>query len=152
MKYLSLLGMAMCCLLYNVSMAQSKLPIRQVLPNKATLFKRLPEKFTTSKLYVDKLFSGANTGAIKMPLTNNNYFEGVILEKVMKNPHVESMNIKSSNYDGAMLTISKITHDDKSVSYVGRIISIKYGDAYLLTFENDTFHFTKDIQSQLLVE
>jgi hypothetical protein len=152
MKLLTLTGILLCCLLCNLSMAQSKLPLRQTLPNKSPLFSKLPQKVTANKLHIDRLFSIADEGYIKIPLADNNYFEGVVLEKVRKNPNVISMNVKLTNYEGAMLTVSKIVNDDQTVNYVGRIVSIKHGDIYMLTFEDNKYYFTKQMQSLLLVE
>jgi hypothetical protein len=133
-------------------MAQSKLPVHQSLPSKSPLFSKLPQKVSASKLHIDRLFSIADSGHIKIPLADNNLFEGVVLEKVRKNPNVVSMNVKLTNYDGAMLTVSKIVNDDQTVNYVGRIVSIKHGDVYMLTFEDNKFYFTKNMQSMMLVE
>jgi hypothetical protein len=133
-------------------MAQSKLPLRQELPNKSPLFSKLPQKVAASKLHIDRLFSIADSGHIKIPLSDNNFFEGVVLEKVRKNQNVVSMNVKITNYEGAMLTVSKIVNDDQTVNYVGRIVSIKHGDVYMLTFEDNKFYFTKSMQSTMLVE
>jgi hypothetical protein len=133
-------------------MAQSKLPFRQSLPNKSTLFSRLPQKVGASKLHIDKLFSSADTGHIKISLADNNFFEGVVMEKVRKNQNVTSMNVKLTNYDGAMLTVSRIVQDDQSIKYIGRIISIKHGDVYMLTLEDNKYFFTKNMQALTMVE
>ncbi len=152
MKFLTLTGILLCCILCNLSMAQTKLPLRQTLPNKSPLFSRLPQQVAASKLNIDMLFSVSVSGYIKIPLADNNFFEGVVLEKVRKNPNVISMNVKLTNYEGAVLTVSKIVHDDQTVNYVGRIVSIKHGDVYMLNFEDNKYYFTKQMQSMTLVE
>ncbi len=142
----------MCYALFLDAQAQTSLPTRKLLPEKSFLFGRLPEKFSISNLWIQKLFDGPDSGTIKIPLTPINSFEGVIVEKVQKNSHVVNMNIKSTNYDGALLSLSKITYDDHSIKYMGRIVSIHYGDVILLTQENNTLSFTRKKQSVVITE
>ena len=142
----------LCCILYIHSDAQVLPPLNQTLPEKSALFSHLPDKFNINILLIEKLFNSPASGTVRFPLSDNNYFEGAIIEKIQKNKNVMCLNIRSSNYDGAWFTLSQITNDDHSVSYIGRIVSIRYGDVFMLAKEKDQFYFTKEKQSLLLVE
>lgn len=123
---------------------------RQQLTEKPRLFARLPERFTVGKPILDKLFT---TGSRHISAGNQEFpFEGEVIEKVQKNPNVVSVNIRLSNYEGAILNVSRIINSDLSVSYVGRAVNINSGDILLLKNENGKFYFTKEKQSLTMVE
>ncbi|MEJ7767628.1 MAG: hypothetical protein WKF89_07435 [Chitinophagaceae bacterium] len=153
MKSLTLLGvMMLCCTCYFRSTAQLSPPIRQNNTEKLSLFSRLPEKFLLDKASIEKLFTSPVSGTVKILLADNTFFEGTVTEIVQKNLNVASINIKSSNFDGALLTISKTTYENKSVKYAGRIVSMRYGDVLTLTNKNNQFIFSKEKQSLYMVE
>ena len=147
-----LIAGVLCYALLFDAQAQTSPPFRKLLPEKSFLFGHLPEKFGISNLLIQKLFDGPDSGTVSIPLTPDYSFEGVILEKVQKNPHVVSMNIKSTNYEGALLSLSKITYNDHSNKYIGRIVSIHYGDVILLTQDNNTLSFIRKKQSVVITE
>lgn len=124
---------------------------KQFFIEKPKLFNNLPDKFTVGKLFLQQLFSG-NISTISLPAANGEPLQGEVIERVQKNPNVMSINIKLSNYDGALFNVSRIILSDLSVSYVGRVINIKNGDILLLNRENDQFYFTKEKQSLVTVE
>ena len=101
---------------------------------------------------IEDLFSGPDSGSVKILLSVNNFFEGTITERIQRNENVVTLNIKSSNYDGALLTISKVLNSNKELTYTGRIVSMQYGDVLILKKESDRFFFTKAKQSLVIVE
>ncbi len=139
---------AMYSMLFFHVQAQPLPPTHKLLPEKALLFNKLPEQFKITNLLIEKLFAGT----VIIPITANSFFEGVIIDKVQKSPNVTNINIKSTNYDGALLSVSKITYNDFTTKYNGRIISIHYGDVFLLTQENNTLYFKKKKQSAVITE
>jgi hypothetical protein len=54
-----------------------------------------------------------------------------------------SIVIRSTNFPGAALSFSKITKEDGTISYAGRIISFQHGDAYEINQENGQYYFVK---------
>jgi hypothetical protein len=56
---------------------------------------------------------------------------------------LQSVVIRSTNFPGAALSFSKLTKEDGTISYVGRIISFQHGDAYEITMENGQYFFIK---------
>lgn len=144
--------MLLCCMLCLRLQAQLIPPINQVLPNKSSLFSQLPNRFIVKNSLIENLFSTPASTRVKILLSAGNYFEGIITERVQKNENVLNVNIKSSNYDGALLTLSKISYNDKPDVFIGRIVSLPYGDVLMLSKEKDQFFFTREKQSLVIVE
>ena len=151
MKHALRAGLALLCnVLYLSSAAQP--PIRQVLPNKPLLFSQLPEKLTISPELLEQLFSVDAGQHIKIPLGAGNYLTGVVKEKTARNKHVLNITIECTNYDGALLTVSRIAGMGSAVTYLGRVVNIRYGDVLLLTEQNNQYLLVKEKQSLVIVE
>jgi hypothetical protein len=147
-----LIAGVMCYVLFFNTYAQHLPKQGNVIPEKRLLFGKLPEQFPITYSWLDKIFIGPDTGTVRIHVTGNSYFEGTISEKVQMNAHVTTINIKSSNYEGAMLSVSKIRYNDSTMKYIGRIISIQHGDMFELTQENDEVFFKKKKQSVVITE
>ena len=63
-----------------------------------------------------------------------------------------TINIRLTNYDQALFTISRISGKDEKESFTGRIVHRNYGDVLLLVQENEKFYLRKEKQSLFLVE
>lgn len=58
---------------------------------------------------------------------------GEVISQVSKyGQAIQSVVIRCAGFDGARLTLSKITLPDGSIKYTGRIISLQHGDLYQL--------------------
>jgi len=143
----------MLCLAFGFSARSQVTPlVRQTPLPKAALFTNLPQKSNITTARIEKILESPVKALISFPLSATEVFKGVVLEKVRKNEHVETINIRSLNYGGSLLTISKIVRDDKPVSYIGRVISMDHSDALVLKQENGQLYFSKEKQSQVIVE
>ena len=78
--------------------------------------------------------------------------EGLVLAKVAITPQQLSINIRCTNYQNALLNISRITESDGSFTYIGRIVSPRHGDVLLLWQENGQYAFIKKQQLLTMVE
>ena len=78
--------------------------------------------------------------------------EGEIVSNFRKNKQVSGIQLKAANYGGALLTLSRITEEDGSTSFTGRIYNRETGEAYVLTKENDQYFFVKTNAKFLLVD
>jgi hypothetical protein len=146
-----LVGIAFCIVSLNAT-GQITPPLHQTLPVKPSLFGQLPQKCSISNAAVEKIFSGESSGTLRIPFGDNFFFEGRVLDKVQKNANAVTVNIRLSNYDNALFTISKVFTGDGSISYRGRIVNINYGDVLILEKENNQLYITKEKQSLFLVE
>ncbi len=125
---------ALLCSLCLVAQNE-KPPITEPNYNKPKLFNNLPDKIPVSSDEINRLLNTAvgQTTSLKLSTTTNIEFEGEVIYSASKyGNRISSVIIRSSNYNGASFTISKITSSVGVVSYVGRIISFGHGDLYEL--------------------
>jgi hypothetical protein len=82
--------------------------------------------------------------SVSFSLVNNLNFQGVVSSLASKFDNMlNSVVIRSTNFPGAALSFSRITKEDGTFSYVGRIISFQHGDAYEINLENGQYYFVK---------
>ena len=121
-------------------------PINEPNPNKPTLFTSLPDMIRLQSATVSALFSNTVGTQVDTELAevNSFRFQGQVVSSVSKYDNkIQSVVIRSSNYPGALLTISKLTAENGKVSYTGRIISMQHGDLYELKEIDEHMVFVK---------
>jgi hypothetical protein len=150
MKTIIRLGGIFFCMLSYYGNAQP--PVPAILPEKPALFSDFPETFSISTLAIQKIFTGESTGFIKIPANEYGYLEGYVLEKVRRSSNLISINIRVTNYDGALFTVSKISSQDGKVTYTGRIVHRNYNDVLTLIQTDEKIMMRKEKQSLFLVE
>ena len=151
MKHALRAGLALLCHALYVSLSAQP-PVRQVLPNKPLLFNQLPEKLTIATTQLEQLFTAEALQRVKIPLGTGNYLSGIVKEKTVRNKQVVNITIECTNFDGALLTVSRITGMGTAVTYLGRVVNIRYGDVLLLTEHNNQYFLVKEKQSLVIVE
>lgn len=159
MKCLHLQGTIVCMLLvYTASSQVTAVPLNQHPIEKASLFGQLPEKFKCSSAHLQQFFTtGINNRFSKelnntLTLNDQLQIEGVVLEKVAVTAQQLSINIRCSNFQNALLTISRITQPDGTFKYTGRMVSPNHGDILFLKEENGEYSFIKQKQLLTMVE
>jgi hypothetical protein len=150
MKTKIFLGAIVFCILSVTSLCQPPVPAR--LPDKPILFGNLPEQLSIPAITIQKIFAGSSTGFIRIPAEEYGYLEGYIIEKVSKSSSVITINIRLTNYDQALFTISRIIGKDQKENFIGRIVHRNYSDVLLLIQENEKIYLRKEKQSLFLVE
>lgn len=137
MKNLRTPVLCTCLMLFGLfSMAQvQKIPINEPDYNKPKLFSNLPDKISFNPDGFLGLMNKQPGVAISASLSDKQQipFEGTVVSSVTGNEgKMQSVVIKSTNYNGAIFSMSKVTNDDGSVTFNGRLISFKHGDAFVL--------------------
>jgi hypothetical protein len=121
-------------------------PVNEPNYNKPTLFQNLPASIPVSADKLNSLFTMTLGRGITVDLSNNSSFQfaGTVVSKVSKYENsILSIVIKSTNYNGASLSVSKITSANGSVTYTGRILSFQHADLFQLEKQNDQFMLVK---------
>jgi len=137
MKNIRTTVLCVCITLYNLSSfaQEQKIPINEPDYNKPKLFSHLPDKIPVSIEKINEIITspvGRTTG-FRLSETSDFQFDGEVVSTASKYGNsIQSVVIRSGTYEGARLTVSKITNTDGSISYTGRIISFKHGDLYEL--------------------
>lgn len=150
MKHAICAGLGLLCpLLYLSLYAQP--PVHQAPLNKPLLFGQLPSKTIISPAQLEQLFSADVLQHIKIPLGTGNYLAGIIKERSVRNKQVVNVTIECTNYDGALLTVSRIAGAGP-VTYLGRVVNIRYGDVLVLTGQASQYYLVKEKGSLVVVE
>jgi len=112
--------------------------------NRPSLFQNLPEKISCRINDLSSLLESEIGKTISFAFTGNLNFQGVVSSVASKFDNtLQSVVVRSTNFPGAALSFSKITKEDGTFSYVGRILSFQHGDAYEISQENGQYFFVK---------
>jgi hypothetical protein len=141
------LAKGMICLsvfLVSIKLSAQNPPVREPDMNRPSLFQNLPEKITCRINDLSALLQSEIGRTVSFSFTENTVFQGVVSSVANKFENtLQSVVIRSTNFPGAALSFSKLTKEDGTISYVGRIISFQHGDAYEITMENGQYFFIK---------
>jgi hypothetical protein len=141
--YVMCVCMTSCSL---VSFAQNKpVPINEPDLSKPRLFSNLPEKIQVNIADLDRLF-GSQQGRpapVNLSLGINAQLEGTVTSISSVTDDLQTVIVRSTNYNGANLTVSRRQLPDGSFSYTGRIVSFKHGDLYELQQQQGTWMLVK---------
>jgi hypothetical protein len=123
------------------SFAQTaKIPVNEPNLNKPKLFKNLPD-FIPVDIDNLKALLGSPTGrniTTNLSVDQPVEFKGQVVSTSNKYDNsIVSVVIRSSNFEGARLTVSMVSNTDGTIRYTGRLMSFEHGDLYeLQTLEN----------------
>jgi hypothetical protein len=119
-------------------------PVREPDMNRPSLFQNLPEKISCRINDLSSLLESEIGKTISFSFTGSLNFQGVVSSVASKFDNtLQSVVVRSTNFPGAALSFSKITKEDGTFSYVGRILSFQHGDAYEISQENGQYFFVK---------
>ena len=152
MKLLCLWGTVACILFAYSANCQLTPPLNQHPTEKAALFAQLPEKISCTLASLQTIFSATVNSNISITVSPQLKVEGLVLAKATVTPQQLSINIRCTNYQDALLNISRLTEADGSFTYIGRIVSPRHGDVLLLWQENGQYSFIKQKQLLTMVE
>jgi hypothetical protein len=145
MKYLQLQGLSLLLFFICASTsAQNKIPINEPDLNKPKLFASLPDKIPVDISSLQSLLNAENGKEVSLKLGQNtlNKFNGTIISKV-NTENINSVVIRSGNFNGATFTLSSSTQPNGTVKFTGRIISFQHGDLYELQNQTDQYLLIK---------
>ena len=136
-------------LLFSLNKSQAQVHFTDLKPK---LFGLLADKVNFPKKELEKVFATTEGALIQLTLSDNVVFKGTVMSSIQRYNNLYSSLIKLDNLDGTVLGISKRINDDKSVSYIGRIINQKYEDGYELTADATGNYFIKKIKLEDLIQ
>lgn len=143
MKNLSTAVLSVCITLCSLcAAAQKDVPINEPDYNKPRLFADLPDRINFNPANLTNLFQLQVGQTANIPLTGSFTLTGVVVSTA-NNDNVISVVIKSTNRIGARLTFTRVVNDNKTVKYIGRIMSLQHGDVYEIVSENNQYYFQK---------
>ena len=114
------------------------------------MFKKIGERVPAAITELEKAFE-AKAGADVSFKFYNLAFSGTIISSVRKFENLYSVVIESKSLNNALLSLSKRINDDKSITYVGRILNQNASDGYELIKNADgTYTFHKILTEELI--
>jgi hypothetical protein len=149
MKNLRRPALCLCALLFTVcSFAQNENNnhINEPDNKKPKLFSNLPDKISVPIEKITALLSSSvgDAASLRMDAASTVAFDGQVISKASKyDSRIQSTVIRSSNFNGATLTISKVVKEDGTVNYTGRIISFLHGDLFVLEKQGQAYFLVK---------
>ena len=112
--------------------------------SRPSLFQNLPSKISCRINDLSALLESQIGKPVSFSLADNLSFQGVVSSVASKFDNtLNSVVIRSINFPGAALSFSRISKEDGTFSYVGRIISFQHSDAYEINLENGQYYFVK---------
>jgi len=124
--------------------------------NKPRLFDNLPAVIPVNIDNLNDLLSSKTGVSINTHLSSDARtapFEGKVVSSVNNySDKVRSVVIKSTNYNGATLYISKVIMEDGNAKYNGRLMSFQHGDLYILQQKDGGFILVKKNYYDLINE
>jgi hypothetical protein len=134
------------CSLFSSAQDQ-KVIVNEPDYNKPRLFDNLPEVIPVSMENLNGLVNAKPGVSINTTLSSDAKtapFEGKVISSVSKyDDKVQTVVIRSTNYNGATLFISKVTSDDGTIKYNGRLMSFQHGDLFVLQPKDAGFVLVK---------
>lgn len=119
--------------------------------NRHNYFDRYAAKLQTPEVELSKAFNVPEGGKVK--LTFGDFaFNGIITSSIKRYDNLYTVIVKSPGLGNAILSISKRINDDKTITYVGRIINNNYADGYELKRENNGSYAMQKIKTDALIE
>jgi hypothetical protein len=134
------------CSLY-ASAQEPKFVLNEPNYNKPRLFDNLPAVIPVSIDNLNGLINSKPGVSINTTFSSDVIsapFQGNVVSSVSKYENkVQTVVIKSTNYNGATLYISKVITADGTIKYNGRLMSFQYGDLYVLQQKDGVFMLVK---------
>jgi|SRR5688572_8516410 len=158
MTNLKTLGLCLVCFcVCTIAVAQTKAPVNEPDVNKPKLFTSLPDQITFDVSELKTLLTTpsetgkeitVNSADKKMPSLN-----GKVISSGSKYENtIQTINIRLTSFNNAMLTLSSFTQPDGTVSYTGRIISFAHSDAYELQKKGEQYILVKKNFNEIVNE
>ena len=139
--------LALCIIIMSSYAAQAQI----LTSSRPYLFNNVPEKLPAAITELEKAFTAPEGDTLQMKL-NNFLFKGIITSSIKRYDNLYSVIIKSPSLHNTLFSISKRINDDKSITYVGRIINENYADGFELVQGNDGRYALNKIQTEVLLQ
>lgn len=119
--------------------------------NRQNHFDRYAADLPTPESELSKAFNVPEGRKVKLNF-GDFAFNGIVTSSVKRYDNLYTVIVKSPDLNNTILAISKRINDDKTITYVGRIINDKYADGYELKKENNGSYAMHKIKTDALVE
>ena len=139
---LFILGLGVFCFACSASAQVSR--VKEPDMNKPKLFQNLPNDIAINADQLSEILNHEVGQSVYINLSPGLQIQGQVVSTASKYENsIQSIVIAVSNYNGARLTISRLTNKGMPTIYTGRIISFQHGDLFELASQNNQYYFIK---------
>lgn len=138
--------------LFTLLLSFNNIKAQDAADRRPQIFATFSDKIDFPKTELEKIFNTAEGRSIKLSLGTNTGFTGTILSSLQKYENLQSVIIRLDNLDNTVLGISKRTNDNKSISYIGRIVNSKYADAFQLKTDATGNYFITKVKTADIIQ
>jgi hypothetical protein len=100
--------------------------------SKSKIFQAFPEQLTCSESLFANAFNYKEGDNISFAFPGNFTFSGKVVRNIVKYNNLQSMVIVSEKFSNSIFHLSKQINEDKSITFVGRILNSETSDGYQL--------------------
>ena len=122
-----------------------------VSSSRPQLFRTVSDRLPTAITELDKAFTAPEGTSVKFKFYNL-AFSGTVTSSIKRYDNLYSVIIKSSSLDNTLLSISKRINEDKTITYVARILNENYADGYELIKANDGSYAFNKIKTEAFIQ
>jgi hypothetical protein len=131
----------------------STLPVKAQVTtsSRPSAYARYADKLPTKPNELEKAFSSPAGTKITFNFSNFTY-SGIITSTVKRNCTLSTVVIKSTTLENSIFSISKKLNDDKTVTYIGRIINQNYADGYEIIKDDKGNYALNKTKTDVLIQ
>lgn len=156
----NLMTLAACvCLAFTGMVASAQTndhaPLNEPNHNRPGLFTNLPDRIEMSVETLQRLVASERGTLVSITSSTDRAIapiEGAVVSRSKTTEPIQTVIVRSTNFNGANLTLSRFTDEEGLVQYSGRILSIHHGDAYVLQQEEGQYVLIRKKLTSLLQE
>jgi len=141
------LGFTLCFLFISAIAVKAQTPTFERQP----LFKNAAQKLPAAISELEKAFTVKEGSEVTFQF-NNFKFTGTVQTSIKRYENLYSVIIKSTSLNNTLLSLSKRINDDKTITYVGRMINETSVDGYELVQNTDGTYTFHKIQTEDLIQ
>lgn len=145
-------GLVVCAFLSFSAKAQQAITVNQRHTPRPAVFSKFPDKFEVDTVQLRKAFAAEILDTVTIRLSVKHQFTGVVTDKVQHSSTLQTLNIRSGQFSGAMMHISLNSAPDAEQPIRARIIHPQKGDVLVLSQENKRYFLVKEEQQFFLAE
>lgn len=103
---------------------------QQTAEVKPRVFASYPSTLSISETTLQKIFTLISNQEAVIDFGNNLVLPVKIIRNETRNANLQTVIIRSSAFNNAMMQVSKIINEDQTITYAGRIINEKTADGF----------------------
>ena len=115
--------------------------------SKPKQFNNFPATINCTEQELSKVFNASPGQVINLSFSDNFTFIGNVTSNVVKYANLQTAVVVSPAYSNTIFSISKITGNDGSINYLGRIINKNYFDGFELKKNASGIYQLKKIET-----